>query len=58
MELIIIKVIAAVAVAGLAIRVFIWEAGGIAEGIQQFRRRIRVGRRRQNSKGARTSSNV
>jgi hypothetical protein len=57
-ELITIKVIAAVAIAGLAIRVFIWEAGSIAEGIQQFRHRLRASRRRQNSKGARTGSNV
>jgi hypothetical protein len=39
-ELLIIKVIAAVAVLGLAIRVCMWEAGSIAAAFKRLRRQI------------------
>jgi hypothetical protein len=55
-ELVIIKVIAAVALTGLAARVFIWEAAGIAAGFRQFRRQVGGGRK--NSRRARQRSNV
>jgi hypothetical protein len=41
-ELLIIKVIAAVAVLGLAIRVFIWEAQSIAAAFKRLRRQIGI----------------
>jgi hypothetical protein len=57
-ELLIIKVVAAVAVTGLAVRVVIWEAAGIAAGFRQFRRQFGGGRNRANSGRARRRSNV
>jgi hypothetical protein len=56
-ELLIIKVVAAVAVTGLAIRVFILEAGGIAASFRQLRRQT-GGRKNSNSRRARRRSNV
>jgi hypothetical protein len=57
-ELLIIKVVAAVAVTGLAVRVFIWEAAAIAAGFRQLRRQISSGRRGANSGRAGRRSNV